>query len=295
VAEDLTEGVPPGLKPLGEPAAPAPDRAHEKPLLARPPKSDWEPGPHAGRFMVAYGLLGLVLGATVIALAVVLTRGDEPKPVAWSSWKPGDGGTQGVRDIAAHVAQRYRLPSGRQIVAVIPRAPSVMDPPITAAAIDKQALFDKEQQFSTFGLDKSLLFIFCGGGTNCAISEGTPTPQRHRLLRREALELALYTFHYMPDVDSIVTFLPPRLDATAGNNQNATQNALFFRKTQYANFAKSPLVDTLPGRPQGELLSASQAQTVDRLTLPALFRYQLQRSPDGGNAVLVLSPAVTAG
>jgi hypothetical protein len=244
--------------------------------------------------MVAYGLLGLVLGATVIALAVALTRSDEPTPVAWSSWKPGDNGTEGVRDIAAHVAQRYRLNSGHQMVAVIPRAPSVMDPPITAAAIDKEALFDKEQQYSTFGMDKSLLFIFCGGGTNCAIGEGTPTRERHRLLRREALELALYTFHYVPDVDSVVTFLPPSLDTTAGSKQQAIQNALFFRKKDYGNFAKAPLADTLPGRPEGEQLSQSQAQVVDRLTLPALFRYQLQRSPDGGNAVLVLSP-VTAG
>src|SRR4051794_21807815 len=213
MAEDLNQ------RSVGSDSLPAPlglERPKEPETIVRPPPPEWQPGPHAGRFLVAYGLLGVVLGATVVALAVVFTRGDDPKPLAWSTWKPANHGSEGVRDIALHVSQRYRLSNGRQLVAVIPRSPSDVDPPIAAAAIDKEALFDKEQQFSTFGLDKSLLYIFCGSATNCAITEGTATSAQHRLLRREALELALYTFHYEPDVDSIVTFLPPRLDATAG-------------------------------------------------------------------------------
>ena len=293
MADDLTPPprITPPPSPFGKPAAPV-DESTDENVLVRKPRSEWEPGPHAGRFMLAYGILGLVLGATVVALAVGLTRSDS-KSVAWSTWKPGDSGSERVRDIAAHVAARYRQENGRQLVLVIPRSPSVMDPPITAAAIDKQALFDKEQQFSTFGLEKSMLFIFCGDGTNCSMA-GTPSRERHRLLRREALELALYTFRYVDGVDSVVTFMPSRLDASAGNNDNTLQNALFFRKSQYEKFTKEPLSDTLPGAPEDTNRSKSQSNVVDGLTFPAYYRYQLQRSPDGSNAVLVLSPAPTS-
>ena len=37
-----------------------------------------------------------------------------------------------------------------------------------------------------------MIFYFCGAGA-IARSEGTPSAERHRMLRREALELALYT------------------------------------------------------------------------------------------------------
>ena len=296
MAEDLTPRLtpPPPItpppSPFGEPAAPVNESTDEN-VLIRKPRSEWEPGPHAGRFMLAYGILGLVLGATVVALAVGLTRGDNTTTVPWSTWKPGDSGTQRVRDIAAHVGARYRDSTGRQLVDVVPRSVSE-DPPIIAAAIDKQALFDKEQQFSTFGLNKSLLFVFCGDGQNCSMT-GTPTQQRHRMLRREALELALYTFRYVDDVDSVVAFLPAKTDASAGNNQQAVQSALFFRKDQYNNFTKSPLNQTLPGTPAETNASKTQSDIIDRLTLPALYRYQLQRTPDGGNSILVLSPAIT--
>jgi hypothetical protein len=292
VAEDLNPPprITPPPSPFAKPDAPVVESTDEN-VLVRKPRSDWEPGPHAGRFMVAYGILGLVLGVTVVALAVALTRGDSPPPVAWSAWKPGDSGTERVRDIAAHIAARYRQPNGNQLVDVVPRSVNE-NPPIIAAAIDKQALFEKEQQYSTFPVDKSLMFVFCGDGQNCTL-QGQPTIERHRLLRREALELALYSFRYMDGVDSVVTFLPGGTDAAAGKNQPAVRSALFFRKSQYDNFTKAPLAETLPGTPAETNSSLSQAKLVDRLTLPALYRSELKLTPDGGNSILVLIPAVT--
>ena len=38
-----------------------------------------------------------------------------------------------------------------------------------------------------------VLYRLCGLGPNCAIAKGKPSAERHLLLRREALELALYT------------------------------------------------------------------------------------------------------
>ena len=265
-------------------AAPAPQA--DESLVRRPPPQ-WESAPHAGRFLIAYAALGLVLAIAVIALAVGLTRGGGASLV-WSTWKPTGSGTKEVNQIVQHVADRYRLPSGRQIVAVIPRSPKATDPPLTTAAVDKQALFTHEQQFNTYPLDDSMLYIFCGGGTRCAIDQGTPSPERQRLLRREALELALYTFRYVHGVDSVVTFLPPNPAAKASQ----PTSALFFRKSQYSQqYKDTPLADTLPGKPRGELLPAQQAALVDKLTYPALYEYQLQRSGDGSSNILILSPA----
>ena len=53
------------------------------------------------------------------------------------------------------------------------------------------------------------VFNLCGLGSNCAIAGGTPSTDRLLLLRREALELALYTFRYVHNVDNVVSILPP--------------------------------------------------------------------------------------
>jgi|tagenome__1003787_1003787.scaffolds.fasta_scaffold20831380_3 hypothetical protein len=268
-------------------AAPAPQA--DDPLVRRPP-AQWESAPHAGRFLIAYAALGLVLSITVIALAVGLTRGSDSSTAPWSSWTPTASGTQEVNQIVEHVGTRYRLPSGRQMVAVIPRSPGAENPPISTVAVDKQALFPKEQQYSPYPLDHGLMYILCGGGTRCAISEGRPSTDRARLLRREALELALYTFHYVKGVDSVVAFMPPA--STAKPSQAAPSTALFFRKSQYSPFTKVPLAQTLPGQPPpGELPQQGQGQLVDQLTLPSLFSYQLQRSSDGSSGILIFSPA----
>src|SRR5690606_24285560 len=53
-------------------------------------------------------------------------------------------------------------------------------------------------------------YVLCGLGTNCSIASGEPSEERHALLRREAMELALYTFKYVDTIDSVTVFLPPR-------------------------------------------------------------------------------------
>ena len=48
-----------------------------------------------------------------------------------------------------------------------------------------------------------------GFGEEGALKDSKPSKERHRLLRREALELALYSFRYLPDVTMVVALLPP--------------------------------------------------------------------------------------
>ena len=277
MAEDLNKQ---NATPSFAAPAPGPDES----LVRRPP-AQWESAPHAGRFLIAYAALGLVLSITVIALAVGLTRSDGPSFI-WSSWKPTGSGTTQVTSIINHVAARYRLASGRQIVAVIPLAPDQTNPPLSTVAIDKQVLFSKEQHYETHPLNDALMFNLCGGPNRCAINEGTPSAARKLLLQREALELALYTFHYVHGIDSVVAFLPPNPKAKA----NSDLNALYFRKGDYSQqYKDTPLADTLPGRPANGRLTLNQATLVNHLTSPALYRYPLERSADGSSGILLLS------
>ena len=57
--------------------------------------------------------------------------------------------------------------------------------------------------------DSGVLFNLCGGGQNCSIREGKPTVARSLVLRRESLELALYTFRYIKNINEVVVMLPP--------------------------------------------------------------------------------------
>jgi hypothetical protein len=310
MAEDLTrphtaDEVP---LPAGAPLQPAPEpaatleRRDEPEHIVRPPRSDWEPGPHATRFLFAYGLLGLVLGASVIAIAALTTRDDMSSSVAWSRWKPSADGSEQVRQIASHVALNYRLPSGNELVNVIVRSPRDSDPPLTTVAIDKQTLFKKEQPFKTYEMNDGLMYILCGTGTNCAVGEGTPSIDRHRLLRREALELALYTFRYVDGVDSVLTFLPPaaaqaQSGSSSSQQSQTTEDALYFRKNDplVKPLVNEPLAATIAGRPEGQVLPSGEANLVDRLTLPALYRYTFQRTGDGQSTVALLQPYPTSG
>ncbi len=53
-----------------------------------------------------------------------------------------------------------------------------------------------------------VLYQLNGLGPNGSIMGGKPSRARLKLVHREALELALYTFRYLPDVEMVVTLLP---------------------------------------------------------------------------------------
>ena len=82
------------------------------------------------------------------------------------------------------------------------------------------------------------MFNFCGLGVRCSIVGGKATSTRGRLVRREALEVALYTFKFVPGVDSIIAFMPPP------PGQGAT-SVLFLRKENFKDALDRPLAETL--------------------------------------------------
>ena len=112
---------------------------------------------------------------------------------------------------------------------------------------------------------------------------GEPSAERLRLLRREALELALYTFRYVDGTDSVVAFLPPR------PGDEPTYALLLparrFRARSSTSRSRTTLPNTPPAAPED--IAPLEVQTIDRLTTSNFFRFSFQQLQDG-TAVLVL-------
>jgi hypothetical protein len=243
--------------------------------------------PHAPRFQFLTGAL-LAIGVTAVlvmaAIALAPARQRQAGP-AWSPWRPTAGHGDGAKQIAEYVGSRYKLTNGRQLVAVTGGPLEVAGLPLTVA------LREAPNQGGQIELidGNGVLYRLCGLGDKCSIPFGKPSRERHLLLRREALELALYSFRYLKGVDDVAVFMPPP------PGQDPSQ-ALFFRKSELAAQLDRPLDATLPSPvPSLKTVAASpNVGFVNRLTTSTLFKFSLTQANQDDRAFLVLDPYVTS-
>ena len=154
-------------------------------------------------------MLALAFWLSVAGFVVLLTRHEHSQATRWSTWKPkAQGLTRRPPDRARGRRRRTRRPNGTQLVAVQEHAPYV---PGRCARGGRRAAARPERVRSTpyiglFGTDRTLIYAFCGLQTNCSLA-GTTTSVKERILRREALELSLYAFKYLKNVDQVVSLV----------------------------------------------------------------------------------------
>jgi hypothetical protein len=237
---------------------------------------------YRGRFRGAYGVLGVVAGiALVVFLAALGLSRPEPGP-PWSGFVPVETADQTmIAAIAEHVGARYALPDGAQLVAITASKPEWGGVPLAAIAVQPNS-GAVDQTIRVIEAGQTVSYVLCGLGEQCAIATGRPSVERDRLLRREALELALYTFRYAPDVEQVLAFLPPK-------KGSPPDVALLFERSQYAGEIDKPLDRTLPPSVPGvESMPTAEQQLVDRLTEPRRYAFQMQELQDG-SPVIVLS------
>jgi hypothetical protein len=134
-----------------------------------------------------------------------------------------------------------------------------------------------------------VLYRMCGLGKDCSIKEGKPSTERGMLLRREALELALYTFNYVADIDAVTVLMPPAIDP---RTKKLSHIALFFRPNDVQPALQSPLTDTLPGpTPTVKTLKRSANLPVIRsITAPLQFDFSITQDNANNRGYLVLDP-----
>jgi hypothetical protein len=242
--------------------------------------------PYRGRFLVVYAFLGAILAAGLAALVILLVNGSSSEP-PWSSWAPSGSVDTQVEQIANHVAGQYRLPNGEELLAVEATPLRVQDTPVAGVVVRRPAgAVTGENPIEVFSSAGTIGYVLCGLGQNCSIASGKPSAARHRLVRREALELALYTFRYVKDAEAIVAFMPP----PSGQQAN---EAILLRRSDLEPFLKRPLAGTLsPKTPQPDTIKKGEAKRIDQATMGNLFRYQYQQLQDGSAALILDDPRI---
>ena len=127
------------------------------------------------------------------------------------------------------------------------------------------------------------MYSLCGLGQSCAIATGKPSVERGTLVRREILELALYTFKYVGGVKSVIAFMPPALGTQP-------KYVVYLSKDDVKPQLKTPLAQTLgPKVPLPATIPAREVHTVDAVTESRVYSFSLSQAQQG-DAILVLSP-----
>jgi hypothetical protein len=258
--------------------------------------------PHSHKFLAATAMLiGVAVGAIAVAVVVALSATSTSSAVQWSTWSPPDNGPAGEREIADEVSPFYRESPASQLVVVTVQ--NIASPTSTGTGSGTEiALRDPTSGTLSAVGGNTAVYNLCGLGPSCTIAGGTPSAARLLLLRREALELSLYTFKYINGVQNVVSILPPghTVQTCTGicsqpNPPKTTKTvdlAVVFERQSLDRFLQQPLHDTLPEElppTVSEMAAAPEAELVSVITGQALFQQQLVQSQTGGN-VLVLSP-----
>lgn len=245
------------------------------------------PTVYVGRFALAYAVLGAAIAAAVVGLVIAVSHATGLGETApWSTWQPTSGSGLGVAEqIASHVGGEYRLPTGGQLAAVIAKPPVVTASsrkiPLGYVAINSGSAHVADSVATVNG-SNSVMFTLCGLGPSCSIASGKPSFARGLLERREILELALYTFHFDPNVHNVIAFMTPR----AANVPGAV---IFLQRADLANELSHRYAWTLdPQTPGVNSMTPGDKLYVNQITGHRAYSFSLTQAQDG-NAALVLT------
>lgn len=236
-----------------------------------------KPSAYGGRFALAHLLVVLVFGGLMGAF-VYLVAGSRSSE-AWSSYKPTGATYRKAQNMANHVAPRYV--SGGTPIAVVQAQPLIYrDAVVDGIAFTRAPFRNVGTHYTQFeSASKTMLYVFCGQAARCGLAE-SGAEDVIPLLRRESLELALYTFKYSPDVSSIVTLLP-----LSGNSSAA----VFLRRRHVEKFLRKPLDATLPQHSEltAESLTDTERQAIAGVIVKNTFISRFEQAPNGRTVLLL--------
>ena len=248
--------------------------------------------PFRTRFGFVWGaLIGIALcAAGTLALLIASPRDTGPKLADhWSEWEPKTSRmVDGALDIAGHIGRQYKLDNGEQLVAV-------NSSPLELSGQEIGVAVRPQGRDLEFLQGDGLLYLLAGLGTNARPSVRTTSKKRVRLLKREALELALYSFRYLDDVTMVAVLLPQTVEQYKRNAEGAAAapetNAIFYRPGDLLKQLQVPLDKTLsPKTPRPNTMTKDEAARVDDLTLRNLFHASVQPLEANQNYLVLVEP-----
>ena len=305
MARDLIPPPSPAGRPPPDPEPHEPAVAEEAAPHGDAPVAKPGPSPFRTRFGF---LTGLLAGCAVAAgaLFVVLLgddgrRGggaaDPDKGLAanWSPWHPRSQGTiTGAQEIAKRIERSYKDDRAKKLTSVEGGAIALNKTLPVSVAIPGAG--DQFTVVRGVGVQYTLAGFGKGGG----LKGSKPSAERRRLLRREALELSLYSFRYLPEVTMVVALLPPAPRAEQVHPKAkkdaklpaVQRQALFYRPGDLRKQLERPLATTMAlTPPRIDALDGPEAKRIDRLTLSNLFTYEHIQQQDGSLYLVLDRPS----
>lgn len=249
-----------------------------------------------GRFRwVVVGLF--VIAACSLVVAFLLASSGRRQATAaagvpWSSWQPVDNGVAGAQEIANYLAPYYRATPADQLAVVT--VTNLNDP--TAPV---QVVVPTNTTGSVLPLPASntIVYNLCGeGSSDCSIGVGKPSSDRLLLLRREALELALYTFKYITGTEAVVAILPPGYTVQRSHQKTTTKPltiALAFDRGELSPWLEQPLRNTFPESlppSVSKMATAPEAELVSVITAHGMYSETTAQAQDGSTVISLNGP-----
>ena len=227
---------------------------------------------YGSRFMLANLIVVAGFLAVLGLFAYLVSTGSSDR--GWSSYKPtGSDVYDKAQNTADHIAPNYKY--NGQPIAVVQAQPLIyQDAAVDGIAFTRQPLRKIGSTIKQFEpADSTIAYVMCGDADKCGLSP-VSTQETVPMLRREALELALYTFKYAPNVDSVVSLLPPE-----GN----TNGVIYLQRKNLADELSKPLAATLPEHQvlsYGGMTEVERARVM-RLTSNHLYNSRFVPGPNG--------------
>jgi hypothetical protein len=245
---------------------------------------------YRGRFAFLYLALAVAAGCAIGAFVVLVGRGSPAPAPAWSAFEPEGSMERRAALIGDHVSDQYRLPSGSPLATVTHSGPpSIANQDgsalqVRALAVASEAATGAED-IDAFRAESTVMYVLCGRGQACSIPEGRESPARTQLLRREALELSLYSFKFLEGIDQVLVLLPPRVGAQQAN-------VVFLERRDLRGALGRPLRETLTAEltPGIGEITVEESRNIDRLTRTHVFQASPLQQQDG-SLIMVLAPA----
>jgi hypothetical protein len=218
---------------------------------------------HAVRFGLIYAILVLAAGAGV-ALSVKIATDPKPKPPPpWSAFHPTGTDVRAVAQIADYVEGQYKQANGK-VLTDVRGGPLVMGSQALQLAVRPDAVSNTVSAVDGVSVEYNM----CGNADSCSVPKGV-SPQRAGVLtRREAYQLAMLTFKYVPTVSNVVVLMPPLVKATKAR-------AIFIRRDMVQIPLAAPAL-TLPGKATKiSRVSQREAELIAKKTDPFVYSWIL--------------------